>query len=253
VTDSVADILQRVRDEKLTEHPDSSTPSMPSLHQLCRVATRMMAARGVAVSVVATGGASQRVAAVEGVDRPLEDLQQVTGNGPGLEAFETSRPVLVPDLDAVDPARWPGYPAAARDKGVRAVFALPVQVAAIRLGSMELYRSAPGPLGVDGLTHAFALADAAVSLLLDERFPSEGTAEGPTASLPYRAEIFQAQGMAMMQLGVSVNEAMLRLRASAFVSGDDLADVARQVVDHRLRLTRSDGAGRPRRAQDMCG
>jgi hypothetical protein len=46
-----------------------------------------------------------------------------------------------------------------------------------------------------------------------------------------------------MQLGVSLREAMLRLRAHAFVNDADLADVARQVVDHRLRLHRSDEEG----------
>lgn len=241
--DPVADILDLIRSEELTGDAERWTGSRRSLRQLCQVATRLLDAQGVAVSVVATDGAPQLVAASDGVERPLDGLQQVTGDGPGFEAFETSRPVLVPDLAAEDPARWPAYVAAARVNGIRAAFAFPLQVGAIRLGSLELHKSAPGGLGADGLTSAFSLADAAVTLLLESHFPVEGAIVGPPASLPYRAEIFQAQGMVMMQLGVSLHEAMLRLRAYAFVNDADLADVARQVVDHRLRLHRSDDEG----------
>ncbi|HLK94482.1 MAG TPA: GAF and ANTAR domain-containing protein [Nocardioidaceae bacterium] len=241
--DPVADILEQVRTEETPAGDEPSTGSTLSLRRLCHVATRLVGVRGAAINVVATDGAPQLRAASDGVERPLEGLQQVIGAGPGAEAFETSRPVLVPDLDAVDPTRWPGYPGAARADGIRAVFAVPLQVGAVRLGSLELYRSEPGGLAADELTSAFSLADAAVSLLLDEHFPIEGALVGPAASLPYRAEIFQAQGMVMMQLGVSLREAMLRLRAHAFVNDADLADVARQVVDHRLRLHRSDEEG----------
>lgn len=241
--DPVADILDQVRSERLTGGADAWTGSRRSLRQLCQVATRLLDAHGVAVSVVATDGAPQLVAASDGIERPLDGLQQVTGDGPGFEAFEISRPVLIPDLDAVDPARWPAYVAAARANGVRAVFAFPLQVGAIRLGSLELHRKVSGGLGADGLTSAFSLADAAVVLLLDEHSPAEGAMVGPPASLPYRAEIFQAQGMVMMQLGVSLHEAMLRLRAHAFVNDADLADVAREVVNHQLRLDRSEGDG----------
>ena len=243
--DPVADILNQVRSEELTGAAETWTGSRRSLRQLCQVATRLLDAQGVAVSVVATDGAPQLVAASDGIERPLDGLQQVTGDGPGFEAFETSRPVLIPDLDAVDSARWPAYVAVARANGIRAVFAVPLQVGAIRLGSLELHRRVPGGLGTEGLTSAFSLADAAVVLLLDEHSPVEGAVVGPPASLPYRAEIFQAQGMVMMQLGISLHEAMLRLRAYAFVNDADLVDVARAVVHHQLRLDRSDDEGEP--------
>ena len=57
-------------------------------------------------------------------------LQFSLGEGPCFEAYRTRRPVLIPDLAAVAPTRWPGYAMAAHDHGVRAVFALPLQVGA---------------------------------------------------------------------------------------------------------------------------
>jgi hypothetical protein len=184
------------------------------------------------VSVVATDGMPQLVAASNGVVHPLDGLEQVTGDGPGHEAFTRSHAVLVPDVDALEPTRWPGYAAAARDSGVRAVFALPLQVGAVRLGSLKLYREVTGPLGPDELGCALALADAAVNLLLDGHTGNH-TAPAP---LPYLPEIFQAQGMIKVQLGIGLGEAMMRMRAYAFAADSTLADVAREVVARRLEL-----------------
>jgi hypothetical protein len=42
--------------------------------------------------------------------------------------------------------------------------------------------------------------------------------------------------MTAVQLGISVDQAMLRLRAHAFVAGCSLADTAGDVVARRLRI-----------------
>ncbi len=52
-----------------------------------------------------------------------------------------------------------------------------------------------------------------------------------------RAEIHQATGMVVAQLGVSPTDAFARLRAHAFTQGTTLAEVARAVVARRLRFT----------------
>ncbi|HEX8766722.1 MAG TPA: ANTAR domain-containing protein, partial [Jatrophihabitans sp.] len=57
-----------------------------------------------------------------------------------------------------------------------------------------------------------------------------------SAALPYRPEIFQAQGMVKVQLGIDLGQAMVRLRAYAFAADSTLADVAREVVARRLVL-----------------
>jgi hypothetical protein len=221
--------------EVLADRVDVPTTAV---QRLCQVAARLVPASGTAVSVVATDGIPHLVAASDGIEQPLNGLEQVTGAGPGLEAFATSLPVLVPDLDGVDPARWPGYPAGARHAGVRAVFAFPLQVGTVRLGFFALFRDATGPLAADELAWALTLADSAVRLLLEDRPVPGGDAETATTALPYHPEIFHAQGMVMMQLGVSLNEALLRLRAHAFSTDQALVEVARAVVARRLRLDR---------------
>ena len=51
-----------------------------------------------------------------------------------------------------------------------------------------------------------------------------------------RAEIDQATGMLTEQLGVSITDAFVRLRAYAYSNDLRLADVARDIVARRLRL-----------------
>ena len=52
-----------------------------------------------------------------------------------------------------------------------------------------------------------------------------------------RAEIHQATGMVLAQLGVSAADAFARLRAHAFVEQRLLGDIARDVVARRLTFT----------------
>jgi hypothetical protein len=52
-----------------------------------------------------------------------------------------------------------------------------------------------------------------------------------------RAEIQQATGMVLVQLGISATEALARLRAHAFATDRLLIDVSTDVVDRRLVFT----------------
>ena len=227
--DRIAHVLELVAAEA---GPDGGGQQTPAMQRLCRVAVHLVPASGAAVNVVATNETPQLVAASYGVVHPFSGLEDVTGGGPGLDAFTTARPVLVPEVEAVDPARWPGYAAAARDSGVSAVFAFPLQVGTVCLGAIELYRAEVGPLDDDALARAHTMSEAAATLLLE----TQGGTEGASAALPYRAEIFQAQGMVMVQLGVPLAEAMMRLRAHAYVADRPLADVARDVISRHVVL-----------------
>jgi hypothetical protein len=51
-----------------------------------------------------------------------------------------------------------------------------------------------------------------------------------------RAEVSQATGMLMAQLGIEAAEALVRLRAHAHATGRTATAVARDILDHRLRL-----------------
>ena len=54
------------------------------------------------------------------------------------------------------------------------------------------------------------------------------------AALDDRAEVYQAQGMVQVQLGVGLAEALIRLRAYAYAHDRPLHEVAADVVARRL-------------------
>ncbi len=94
------------------------------------------------------------------------------------------------------------------------------------------------------LADALAFADLATLLLLDARIdetnaPVDGAREerGFEDLGGYRAEIDQATGILTVQLGVGIDEALVRLRAHAYTRGRRLTDVAADVVAHRLRFS----------------
>jgi hypothetical protein len=140
--------------------------------------------------------------------------------------------------------RWPVFADAALEAGARAVFALPLQIGAISPGVLGLYADVPTVLDAEELADALAFADLATLLLLDARIDETGAQAG--APSPdhgfedlggYRAEIDQAGGILTVQLELGIDEAFVRLRAYAYTQGRRLADVATDVVAHRLRFS----------------
>jgi hypothetical protein len=191
---------------------------------------------GLAVSVLAPRGGNEVVWRTDEPSARLDDLQFTLGQGPGVDAAETGQIVLEPDLTAVRTRRWEMFAPAAVELGVRAVFAVPLQIGAIRLGVLLAYREAPGPMYDRALTDTLAFADAATGALLghDSRPGAlDWLADQPTG---YRAQVHQATGMITVQLAVAPAEALLRLRAHAFSQRRALTDVASDVVARRLRF-----------------
>lgn len=170
--------------------------------------------------------------------RALEELQFTLGEGPCVDAYASRRPVLEADLREATAQRWLGYTPAAYARGVRAVFALPLQVGGARLGILDVYRQQPGSLTAGSLAQALTFAEVAVQTILDgQAHAADGqAAEGLEEALGYRHVVYQAQGMVLASLGGSLVDAMARLRAHAYTTDRPLTDVARDVVVGRLRL-----------------
>jgi AmiR/NasT family two-component response regulator len=76
-------------------------------------------------------------------------------------------------------------------------------------------------------------------LLLDsQRASGSGIDADLDDALSHRLEVYQAQGMVMVDLGVSLDEAMVRMRAHAYAHERGLTVVARDIVGGSLRLSR---------------
>lgn len=170
-----------------------------------------------------------------------DDLQTTLGEGPGIDASATGQPVLADDLSsAAIRRRWPVFTPEVTPLGVRAVHSFPLALGAIHVGALNLYSDAPRDFSRDDLVDALIYADTALLLVLDTRSgidtSTEGAiSDGQTPAL-WRAEVHQAAGMVSVQLGISVLDALVRLRAHAYCQHLPLPAVARAVVERRLRF-----------------
>jgi len=145
---------------------------------------------------------------------------------------------MEPDIASSGVRRWPAYAPAAHQRGLRGVYAFPLQVGVACLGALDVYRDRVEPVSPDTIDDGQIFADIALTMLVgddSQSVPGVGVASLDDLLTP-AMEVYQAQGMVMVDLGVSLADALVRLRAYAFVEGRPVAEVARDVVAGRVRL-----------------
>jgi len=244
----------------MQDEPLSGSGVSAVLSALCAAAVHEVGASGAWVTVLGSG-MPHLLHATDSVAAGLADVEFTLGEGPGIRAGRTGRLVMVPDvhtdrahvLDAVGEGPITvelsaDLIEAARQFGVAAVFAFPLQVGAVRLGVLELYSRDRGPLTTAhlaaALRHALAITHALLGLsALEPVGAANGTVDPDLRATNdgtalTRAVVHQATGMVMVQLGTSIDEAFTRLRAHAFAEGLPITEVAELIVDRRLRLER---------------
>lgn len=212
--------------------------------RLCGACVQMLEVDGAALSVIHEGAISRSYGASSDLSRELDELQFTFGEGPCLDAVRDGAPVMVADLAERRTERWPAFSAAALERGVRAVFALPVSVASMRIGALDLYRESPGSLLGGSLTGGLMAAEFAALPLLDVMSGDLTAAATDHTSTAWteltaltRVEVYQAAGILIAQLAVGPAEALLRLRAYAFAHDMTASEVAFGVIERRLQLT----------------
>jgi hypothetical protein len=217
-----------------------------AIEHVCAAVISATGVDSAAVIVMLDATPRETIHASDQVAAELEELTLTLGEGPCADAFAGGA-ALVADLATSDClASWPVFAPAAAQAGIRAVFALPLQVGAIRLGVMDLYRAQPGDLDRERLADALVLADTACALLLDATPPdgSRPDRQSPDQTGTQHPEVHQATGMIIAQLGVTAAVAFVRLRAYAYAQDRRLRDVAADVVARRLRFRHdTDGDG----------
>ena len=209
---------------------DRQPAHLDPLQRVCLAAVEALSACGAGISVMDSFGTRGVGVTSDPVTERVEELQFVLGEGPGIDAFAARRPVLTADLADAAVRHWPVYAPAAGGDGVRAAFAFPLQMGAARLGVLDVYRDRVGSLTGAELRTALGLAEITMATLLDLHED-----DAAVLDVGHRAALFQAQGMVMVQLGVSIGEALARMRAHAYAEDRRLEEVARDVVDGRLR------------------
>ncbi|MFI7000509.1 GAF and ANTAR domain-containing protein [Nocardia sp. NPDC050175] len=207
--------------------------------RICQACLRVLPFQRAAIAVNIEDTGWEVLCASDSVAERIEGLQATVSAGPGIEAAISGMPVFIDDF-AVIHRRWPllGAALGLSDRG--AMYALPLQVGAARVGVLDLYRDEPGRLEPAECAAASSVARVVTMILL-----GDGRAEGNGSevvlgswweSAPRGQEIHQASGMVAVQLTVSVRHAYARLQAHAFAGDRTLADVAHDVVTRQLRF-----------------
>jgi hypothetical protein len=215
---------------------DGDAPT--DIDRVCVAAVVLLSLSGAGISLMVDGQLRGSAGVSESGIAVLQELQLELGEGPGGDVWSSDVPILEPDLARQGAIRWPTFARAAQHAGVPALFAFPLHTGAIRIGVLMLYRDRVGPLTGEELALGLVIADVATQVVLTVQAgaPTDTVHSLLAGEPPHWAEVHQATGMVSAQLGVSMDEAFVRLRAHAFADGRSLRDVARDVVSRRLTL-----------------
>ncbi|MGI5171352.1 GAF and ANTAR domain-containing protein [Spirillospora sp. CA-253888] len=224
--------------ERAWRHANEHAAGRPlTVEMVLSVAAQAVDADGFGMTLVSGPGLRELAAASGRVATLIEETQLTSGEGPCSDAYSRLAPVLVPDLNAAAD-RWPGFVPAMAPTGVAAVFAFPLQTFGIRVGALDLYRYRPGPLSKAQFTDATAFADVTAQVAFCHHaalraLPPLGDDEPPHGFPP---GVHQAAGVLAAQLAMPVTDALLRLRAYAYLHDEPLTAIAGRVVERRLTL-----------------
>jgi hypothetical protein len=206
--------------------------------RLCAISPHIVGVDGAGVMLMSGDIPRGSLCTTNAVSQLIEELQYTLGEGPCVDAYRQDQVVAEPDLAEPAGSRWLAFTTPALEAGVRAVFGYPMRVGSVRLGALNLYRDRASPLTDDQHADALVLADMAARWVLEAQAgaPLDTVAAELEIGADFHFAVHNAAGMISVQLGISITEALIRLRAFAFSNERLLADVARDVVARTLRL-----------------
>jgi GAF domain len=205
---------------------------------LCVASARVVKVSGAAVVLILRGRALGTVCISDPVTEAVEELQYTLGEGPSIDAFRTKEPCVEPDLADPSVVHWPGFREGALAAGVQAVFGFPILVGTVCIGALNLYHDEPGVLTADQFADAVVVAHVAGRTVLGwQSVAGSGSLAWQLEHVPaHRAVVHQATGIASVQAAVSVEDAVMLLRAYAFAEDRPISAVAADVVRHSVRF-----------------
>jgi hypothetical protein len=205
------------------------TDGLGRVADFCRLAVRRTGVDGMAVGIVDNLGSLEPVFGTDAIAGKVSELQFTLGEGPGVDAVDSGLPVMVADLsDAAASRRWPLFgPEAAL--AVQALHAFPLGSGRPALGSVLLHRRAAGGLDELQIRQAISVAELLTLTLVDPR------AEASVGS-GLRMSVHQAAGMVMQQTGTEIGDALVLLRATAYVENRPITELAAEIVAGERRF-----------------
>ncbi|MGB7818599.1 MAG: ANTAR domain-containing protein [Ornithinibacter sp.] len=211
---------------------EGSDQGVPLAARFCRAASTTLGCDGAAITVAYTRPERVTLCASDDTARIIEEALELMGQGPGADAFSSGAYLRLDVGGAgVDP-RWPLL----EDSGLSEV--APVTVHAVPLGD-------PPVIGVltlyqHGAGRDFDVEDAAaVARVLAAALLADGPTHQETGGGAWsaRAEVHQATGMVIAQLGVGEDDALALIRAHAYSHDQSVPRSSHDIVNRRVTFS----------------
>ena len=205
---------------------------------LCSPLRAAVSMSGAVVSTLGSPMGSETVCASTKLGARIDEIQIDLGEGPSWEALRTRLPVAASDLQIDGGALWPGTWAALRELDVGALFAFPLFVSTLGIGSIALYSMTARELSDADIERMSRLATIVSGTLLRRALSRiDANDDGVDAEPFSRREVHQATGMVAARNRIGVDDALLLLRGHAYAAGRSVRDVATDVIARRLDLS----------------
>lgn len=205
----------------------------PGAARLCEATRRMLDADGVALGLMTSTDSAVVVASTGGVADQLDDLEEVVGEGPTRDAYR-DRSIQIGRFGEHGDGRWSLMHEHGRRLGFEGMLmAVPLRAGDEVIGTITAHWHDP-QASVDVVAAEFLGVAIGAALLQDPSLGGRGEIYAEVWSS--RAQIHQATGMIVSQVGVHPEDALALLRGQAFAKNTTLLDVAQQIVERRINF-----------------
>lgn len=217
---TLADVLVEDRDisDVLTSISELAAEQLSTeRHLLCGIVLR----RARRSTVVATSSLEAQ---------QMDEIQVGFDEGPCLEAQETGTLIRVPDVRYEK--RWPDYMAEVRDRGLRSILAVPLDVDGSFAAAMNFYAHEEGAFSEEDVETAkryAAVVSTVVGIAVRVAAVSEGV-EDRQRAMETRTTINMAVGIVMAQNQCSPAAAIDILKQASNHRNIKLRDLAEQII-----------------------
>jgi hypothetical protein len=215
-----------------SEHDESPAES------LCLACVDVLPVTGAGLVLMSGNRSLDFIAVSDDVSESVQEMEYALGEGPCVSAYRTKVPVFDADLADERITGWPEFRRVALAAGINAAFGFPLRMGNICIGALNLYHNRAGALTEGQVADAIVVAEFATRSVL----AWQGAAPRGTLAWQLRqahnhgVEVHQATGRISSQVGISIDDALVLLRAYAFSHDRPLGDVALEVASGHLRL-----------------
>ncbi len=192
----------------------------------CAACRSMVAADGAAISVTDAATRRATLSTTDSVMARLQDVQDLVGEGPCLDAARSGTYRTLEIGRQVAPC-WPEFVRAAWDAvGEVTLHSFPMRSARRTFGVVSVYLTGTRPLS-EPVEQVQLMTDVIGSILLRDPLAAVGSAATYDV-------VSKACGMVAAQLGVAAEDALAILRAHAYAVNTTLKTVAHGVLERQI-------------------